>query len=338
MSYLDKFVREEDNSLEALSTKVLESLAKQNMNFTDILIENIKDTHYGKVYENEDILLEANSEFVNNVSKMVSDLLTNNMEYYNTIGMNVNKFKEGTNKALLMQTKSPYRKISPTEVKIHDTSLFLTEEKGCMQLILTNDAMGRLITSVKKVLNILSRDRYKVTRDYNFDKLNSELDHICNEFYGSVLRENANREDYRKKLSKISNRSTKNIVIEDLSILKNLDSFLSNADVRYSKTIISNNKKLDVLMVEYEKSKIQLKELRRNNFNPKEKPDLAAINKFERLCYTRIYQMVADTKIAISYDICILNNAMDDIRYITNAIIKTDRKKIDKEVTINGDE
>ena len=58
MSYLDKFVREEDNSLEALSTKVLESLAKQNMDFTDILIENIKDTHYGKVYENEDILLE----------------------------------------------------------------------------------------------------------------------------------------------------------------------------------------------------------------------------------------------------------------------------------------
>lgn len=338
MSYLDKIIREEDNNLEVLSTQILESLTKQNMDFNDILIEHIKDTHYGKVYENDDILLEANTEFVNNVSKMVSDLLTNNMEYYNTIGMNVNKFKEGTNRALLMQTKSPYRKINPIEVKIHDTSLFLTEEKGCMQLLLTNDAMGHLISSVKRVLNILSRDRYKVTKDYNFDKLNSELDSICNDFYSTILREDASRVDYRKKLSNLSNRSTKNIVIEDLSILKNLDNFLSKADVKYSKTIIANNRKLDVLMVEYEKSKIQLKELRKNKFNPKEKPDLAAINKFERICYTRIYQMVADTKIAISYDICILNNAMDDIRHITNAIIKSDRKNLNKEASKNGNE
>lgn len=325
MSYMDSLDKELEVSMEALSTQVLESIAKEDSDFLTILVEHIKDTHFGKIYENDDILIEANTSLGTNVAKTITNVLTNNIQYYNTIGQNINKFKEGVNKGLLLQAGSPNRKVGPIEVKIHKTSLFLLEQKGHVNLLLTNSAMDHLVVAVDRILKLMEK-RPTVGKGYDFSKLQSQLDDIATNFYNTVLGKEGNKEDFRKAISKISNKEMKEVTIDDLQVLKKLEDFLDRAHNKYDKTIIRNNNKLNDLVVTFEKSKISVVELKKSELNPKTHPDLAAVNKFDRICYNMIYTLIRDTKIAITYDITILNNAIDDVRRITNAVIKSEKE------------
>lgn len=326
MSYLDKFDRNYEVSLENLSTQLLESIYKDDSEFLKIIVEHIKDVHYGKVYENSDILIEANQNLFNNISKNIKHVLTGNILYYNNIGKNINKFKETINKGLLIKASSLDSKVNPIEVEIHKTSIFLLEQKGNMNLILSSKTMSYLVQSVDTILKILLSERVMPIEEYDFDDLKERLDSISNDFYSSVFGKYSNKDDFKKYISKISNKEMKKVKIDDSKVITKLNNFLDNAYSNYSKTIVSNNNKLEELISQYEQTKENIDSI-------KEKDKLSYINRFDRECFDVIHSLIRDTKIAINYDIIILNNAMDDIRTIANAIIKNNM-----EVDNNGNE
>lgn len=326
MSYLDKFDKTYEISLENLSTHLLESICKDDSDFLKIILEHIKDVHYGKVYDNNDILIEANQNLFNNVSKNIKYVLTGNIIYYNNVGKNINKFKETINKGLLIKASSVDSKINAIEVEIHKTSVFLLEQKGNMNLILSSKAMSYLVQSVDNILKILVAERVGAVEDYDFDDLKERLEYISNDFYSSLFGKYSSKEDFKKYISKISNKEMKKVKIDDSKVISKLNNFLDNAYYNYSKTIVSNNNKLEELIDHYEQTKESIDSI-------KEKDKLSCINRFDRECFDVIHSLIRDTKIAINYDIIILNNAMDDIRTIANAIIKNNR-----EVDDNGNE
>lgn len=326
MSYLDKFDKTYEISLENLSTHLLESICKDDSDFLKIIVEHIKDVHYGKVYDNNVILIEANQNLFNNVSKNIKYVLTGNIMYYNNVGKNINKFKETINKGLLIKASSVDSKINAIEVEIHKTSVFLLEQKGNMNLILSSKAMSYLVQSVDTILKILVAERVGAVEDYDFDDLKERLEYISNDFYSSLFGKYSNKEDFKKYISKISNKEMKKVKIDDSKVISKLNNFLDNAYYNYSKTIVSNNNKLEELIDQYEQTKESIDSI-------KEKDKLSCINRFDRECFDVIHSLIRDTKIAINYDIIILNNAMDDIRTIANAIIKNNR-----EVDVNGNE
>ena len=326
MSYLDKFDRNYEVSLENLSTQLLESIYKDDSEFLKIIVEHIKDVHYGKVYENSDILIEANQNLFNNTSKNIKHVLTGNILYYNNIGKNINKFKETINKGLLIKASSLDSKVNPIQVEIHKTSIFLLEQKGNMNLILSSKTMSYLVQSVDTILKILLSERVMPIEDYDFDDLKERLDYISNDFYSSVFGKYSNKDDFKKYISKISNKEMKKVKIDDSKVITKLNNFLDNAYSNYSKTIVSNNNKLEEIISQYEQTKENIDSI-------KEKDKLSYINRFDRECFDVIRSLIRDTKIAINYDIIILNNAMDDIRTIANAIIKNNM-----EVDNNGNE
>ena len=320
---------------ETMNFNILESVAKYDMEINNILVEHIKDVHYGKVYCNDEILLEADYNLLNSFKKAFRNVLDLNINNFKVLSKGVDKFRDDINKGLLFQLNSS-TEIKPVKVTISRTSLLVIENNGEVNLTVSTIAMDTLKTIVSRIMDMMLKERLTVNNEFDFKELEERVEGLINEFRSAIFKSDIDGDKFEEKVRKLmKDTGTKTVMLDNPNkVVASLDKFLEHTVKRLSYQNVKNCQELSEITGVFDIFQSDLKRSMKNVNNKIStvdgdidmKVDLKLVNKYDRICLTAVNKALREAYMLLNFDTKILSNTMDDVKMISSKMLTGARR------------